>query len=148
MTETNGILFLPSGRWRWRVDAIPGAAEELLELSEPGNATNKMQLSLPFSWRQLEPEAFRELARRPEVRLWLDESGILWRVTSVGPNTPYSFPLERRHLVFDSQQSWAGIVEFGGDDELGDLTNRELRDLRNRISDFGGRRRAYRMPTG
>jgi hypothetical protein len=32
--------------------------------------------------------------------------------------------------------------------ELGDLTNRELRDLRNRISDFGGRRRAYRLPTG
>lgn len=148
MTETNGILFLPSGRWRWHVEAVPGSAEEMLELYEPGNATNKMQLGLPFSWRQLNPDAFQQLARRPEVRLWLDESGILWRVTAVGPNTPYNLPLEKRHLVFDSQQSWAGIVEFAGDDELGDLTNRELRDLRNRISDFGGRRRAYRLPTG
>ena len=148
MTETNGILFLPSGRWRWRIEAISGSSEEMLELSEPGNASNKMQLGLPFSWRQMEPDAFRDLARRPEVRLWLDESGILWRVAAVGPNTPYSFPLDKRHLVFDSQQSWAGIVEFAGEAELGDLSNRELRDLRNRISDFGGRRRAYRVPTG
>ena len=148
MTETNGILFLPSGRWRWRVDTVPGSSEEMLELFEPGNAANKMQVGLPFSWRQLEPDAFREIARRPEVRLWLDESGILWRVTAVGRGTPFVFPLEKRHLVFDSQQSWAGIVEFTGPDELGDLSNRELRDLRNRVADFGGRRRAYRMPTG
>ena len=148
MTEVNGILFLPSGRWRWRVEAPTASSEEMLELCEPGNAANKMQVGLPFSWRQLDPEAFRDIARRPEVRLWLDESGILWRVTAVGPMTPYTFPLEKRHLVFDSQQSWAGIVEFGGTDELGDLTNRELRDLRNRNPDFGGRRRAYRVPTG
>ena len=148
MTETNGILSLPSGRWRWRVDSVPGSAEEMLELFEPGNATNKMQTMLPFSWRHLEPDAFRELARRPEVRLWLDESGILWRVTAVGEGTPFAFPLATRHLVFDSQQSWAGIVEFPGPRELGDLGNRDLRDLRNRISDFGGRRRAYRLPTG
>ncbi len=147
MSETSGILFLPSGRWRWRVDAIPGCPEECLELVEPGNATNKMQLTLPFSWRQLEPETFGELARRPHVRLWLDESGILWRVTAVGIGTPYPLPLEKRHLVFDSQQSWAGIVEFPPPMELGDLSNRELRDLRNRVSDFGGRRRAYRLPT-
>lgn len=144
--ETSGILFLPSGRWRWRVEAVPGASGEMLELIEPGNATNKMQADLPFSWRQLDADGFRDIARRPEVRLWLDEAGILWRVAAVGPDTPYSFPLEQRHLVFDSQQHWAGIVAFPGDSELGDLTNRELRDLRNRISDFGGRRRAYRLP--
>ena len=147
MTETNGILFLPSGRWRWRVDSVPGSSEEILELFEPGNATNKMQATLPFSWRQLDEDAFRDIARRPEVRLWLDESGILWRVTAVGPGTPFPFPLERRHLVFDSQQSWAGIVEFPGPAELADLGNRELAELRNRVSDFGGRRRAYRLPT-
>ncbi|HUF12278.1 MAG TPA: hypothetical protein VMN78_04190 [Longimicrobiales bacterium] len=148
MTDTNGILLLPSGRWRWRVDAVPGSPEESLELVEPGNATNKMQTSLPFSWRQLEPQAFRELARRPEVRLWRDGSGILWRVTAVGPGTPFAYPLQKRHLVFDSQQTWAGIVHFPGPAELGDLRNSELRDLRNRISDFGGRRRTYRVPTG
>ena len=148
MTDTNGILFLASGRWRWRVEALPGSSEEMLELYEPGNSANKMQVALPFSWRQLDVDAFRDIARRPEVRLWLDESAILWRVTAVGPQTPYSFPLERRHLVFDSQQSWAGIVEFTGTDELGDLRNSDLRELRNRISDFGGRRRAYRLPTG
>lgn len=148
MTETSGILFLRSGRWRWRVEAVPGSSEELLELCEPGNATNKMQVALPFSWRQLEPDAFREIARRPDVRLWLDEAGILWRVTAVGPNTPYAFPLERRHLVYDSQQSWAGIVEFPDTEQLGDLTNRGLRELRNRAADFGGRRRAYRRPAG
>lgn len=146
MMDTNGIIFLPSGRWRWRVEAVQSSSEEMLELCEPGNSANKMQVGLPFSWRQLEPDAFREIARRPEVRLWLDEAGILWRVAAVGPQTPYLFPLERRHLVFDSQQSWAGIVEFDGDRELGDLTNRDLRDLRNRIADFGGRRRAYRLP--
>lgn len=127
---------------------MPGTSEEMLELVEPGNSTNKMQVTLPFSWRQLEADAFRELARRPEVRLWLDESGILWRVAAVGPGTPYAYPLEKRHLVFDSQQSWAGIVEFMPGVELGDLGTSELRDLRNRIADFGGRRRAYRMPTG
>ena len=148
MSEANGIIFLPSGRWRWRVEDMRGSSEELLELCEPGNSANKMQVGLPFSWRRLDAEAFREIARRPEVRLWLDESGILWRVAAVGPETPYSFPLERRHLVFDSQQSWAGIVEFPGDEELGDLNNRDLRDLRNRIADFGGRRRAYRIPAG
>ena len=148
MTETSGILFLPSGRWRWRVETVPGAAEESLELVEPGNAANKMQVMLPFSWRHLDANAFAELARRPQVRLWRDESGILWRVTAVGPGTPFAYPLERRHLVFDSQQSWAGIVEFTDPVELGDLRNRELTKLRNRISDFGGRRRAYRLPTG
>ena len=148
MTEKNGILFLPSGRWRWRVDAMPGSSDECLELVEPGNATNKMQLTLPFSWRQLDDDAFRELVRRPEVRLWRDESGILWRVTAVGPGTPFEYPLERRHLVFDSEQSWAGIVEFTGEVQLGDLRNSDLRDLRNRIRDFGGRRRAYRVPAG
>ena len=148
MTEANGIIFLPSGRWRWRVETLPGSAEEVLELYEPGNSANKMQVGLPFSWRQLDAAGFREVARRPEVRLWLDESGILWRVAAVGPDTPYSFPLERRHLVFDSQQSWAGIVEYPGPSELGDLSNRDLRDLRNRIADFGGRRRAYRLPAG
>jgi len=148
MSETNGILFLPSGRWRWRVETVPGSSEEVLELREPGNSTNKMQVTLPFSWRHLDAEAFRDLARRPEVRLWLDESAILWRVTAVGAGTPYPLPLERRHLVFDSQQSWAGIVEFPPPKELGDLSNRELRELRNQIADFGGRRRAYRLPTG
>ena len=145
-SEGNGIIFLASGRWRWRVESLPGTSEDLLELCEPGNSANKMQVGLPFSWRQLDVDAFREIARRPEVRLWLDEAGILWRVAAVGPQTPYTFPLERRHLVFDSQQSWAGIVEFPSPLELGDLNNRELRELRNRVSDFGGRRRAYRLP--
>ena len=147
MIDTNGILILESGRWRWRVEAVPGTNEETLELVEPGNATNKMQVTLPFSWRQLDFDTFSDIARRPEVRLWLDEAGILWRVATVGEGTRYPYPLEKRHLVFDSQQSWAGLVAFPPPAELGDLNNQQLRDLRNRISDFGGRRTHYRVPT-
>lgn len=118
----------------------------MLELVEPGNPANKMYVPLPFSWRQLAAEDVRELARSPEIRLWTDGAGILWRVAAVGPDTPYEYPLRRRHLVFDSQQSWAGIVEFPQPAQLGDLTNDELREMRDHISDFGGRRQRYRAP--
>jgi hypothetical protein len=50
------------------------------------------------------------LAREPEVRLWVDETGILWRVSVVGPGTAYPYPLRVRHLVFDSESAWAGVV--------------------------------------
>lgn len=144
MTESSGLMFLNSGRWIWRIEA--STERETMELVEPGNPANKMYVTLPFSWRQLPAEELRELARAPEVRLWTDGAGILWRVAAVGPGTSYEYPLGRRHLVFDSQQSWAGLVDFPAPAELGDLTSEELRALRDHISDFGGRRRRYRAP--
>jgi hypothetical protein len=87
-----------------------------------------------------------ELARRPEARLWCDETGALWRVSAVGPGTPYPYPLRSRHLVFDSDEAWAGIVQFDTPLELGDLLDIELQNLRDRMSDIGGRRRGYRPP--
>jgi hypothetical protein len=146
MDGVEGLLYLLSGKWRWRIDA--SARTEALELTSSTNPANKMRAPLPFSWRQLSPEAFKDCARKPEMRLWLDRGGVLWRVAAVGPGTIYDYPLNRRHLVFDSLQSWAGIVEFPGPAELGDLTNDELRDYRDMISDFGGRRRGYRTSAG
>jgi len=103
-----------------------------------------MCVTLPFSWRQMTSDDLRELARKPEVRLWHAPDGTLWRVAAVGPDTPYDYPLTRRHLVFDSQQAWSGIVAFPSPAELGDLTSEDLLALRDEISDFGGRRRKYR----
>lgn len=142
--ETGGVLFLKSGKWRWRVEATPRG--EVLELVEPGHPANKMRVPLPFAWRQLSADEFMEIARSPEIRLWMDRTGILWRVAAVGPGTRYDHPIERRHLIFDSHENWAGIVAFPPPAELGDLTSEELRELRDQIRDFGGSRKGYRGP--
>ncbi|HSJ25070.1 MAG TPA: hypothetical protein VK929_10400 [Longimicrobiales bacterium] len=138
-----GKLDLKSGRWLGQVETT--AAGDHLELVQGGS--DKLRLPLPEGWRTLSREAMAELARRPEVRLWCDDSGILWRVSLVGPGTAYPYPLRHRHLVFDSEESWAGIVAFDGPDELGDLTRLDLKRLRDRMCDFGGRRRGYRPPS-
>jgi hypothetical protein len=142
MVLTGGLIYLDSGKWRWRVES--SHHQEFLDLIEPGKPVNKMRVPLPFSWRMLEQEELREIARRPEMRLWMDRDGVLWRVAAVGPGTSYDYPLATRHLIFDSQQSWAGIVEFREPAELGDLTDDELHLLRDHISDFGGRRKRFR----
>lgn len=144
MDATGGFFYLESGKWRGRV--VAQSSQEVLELVDLLNPVNKMRVSLPFSWRQLSKEKLTEFARRPEVRLWMDRSGVMWRVTAVGPDTAFDYPLRARHLVFDSQQSWAGIVAFPLPRELGDLTYDELCELRDTISDFGGQRRRYRAP--
>jgi hypothetical protein len=138
-------LDLKSGRWRGEVDTT--ATGDFLELVQAGRAADKMRLQLPGNWRSLKPRELLELVRRPEARLWTDDAGILWRVSAVGPGTPYPYPLRTRHLVFDSDQTWAGIVAFDSDEELGDLTDLDLQRLRDRMCDFGGRRRGYRPPT-
>jgi hypothetical protein len=136
---------LPSGRWHGTIEATgSGAFLELCQVAEP---RNRMRVRLPEGWRALRQGELRELARRPEVRLWRDEAGLPWRVSVVGPGTDYPYPLRTRHLVFDSERTWAGIVELGGPEELGDLTDFELQRLRDRVCDFGGRRRGYRPPT-
>jgi hypothetical protein len=137
-------LDMQSGRWLATVDTT--AAGAFLELVHAADARNKMRMRLPDDWRQLALADVEELARRPEVRLWVDERRILWRVSAVGPGTDYPYPLGSRHLVFDSDRTWAGIVPFDGAAELGDLTDLDLQRLRDRISDFGGRRRGYRPP--
>jgi hypothetical protein len=142
VAATGGIIYLESGKWRWRVDS--STRPEVLELIAPADPQNKMLVTLPFSWRQMPFEELHDLARKPEIRLWLAPGGTLWRVAAVGPGTYYEYPLTRRHLVFDSQHEWSGIVEFPHPAELGDLTSDELLELRDRISDFGGRRRRYR----
>ena len=135
---------LRSGRWRGLV--VVSAKESLLELTRAVDPGNKMRVALPENWRALNQDEIRERARRPEVRLWMDDARILWRVSAVGPETDYPYPLKRRHLVFDSDRSWAGIVPFEPPAELGDLTELELQRLRDRMVDFGGRRRGYRPP--
>lgn len=141
----NGTLFLKSGKWRWGVEG-PASGQQVLELVDPSRPQNRMSVELPFSWRQLPEQGLAELARAPEVRLWQDERGILWRVTEIGPGTAYPYPLEDRHLVFDSERAWAGIVPFPEPIRLGDLTSTDLWRYRSRMADFGGRRRSYRPP--
>lgn len=137
---------LESGRWQQVIrSTMDGSVLELVHLGDP---RNRMRVELPPEWRTFDEQQLREHARRPDVRLWVDEDGVLWRVSAVGPGTVFPYPLETRHLVFDSERAWAGIVRFGGPCELGDLTELDLRTLRNKVSDFGGRRRAYRLPTG
>jgi hypothetical protein len=105
-----------------------------------------MRVRLPEGWQQLAPRDVAALARAPEVRLWTDDGFIPWRVSAVGPDTDFPYPLTRRHLVFDSDRTWAGIVAFDGPQQLGDLTDLELKRLRDGIRDFGGRRHGYRPP--
>lgn len=139
-------IFLRSGKWRWTVaedDAMHGPR---LELVDPGAPQNKMAAPLPFSWRSLTNEQIEDLASRPEIRLWTDEHGIAWRITRVGPGTHFPYPFERPHLVFDSEQSFAGIVEIDPHARLGELTNGELRRYRDALRDFGARRKGFRPP--
>jgi hypothetical protein len=135
---------LKSGRWRGEIETT--AAGDFLELVQVGRLSDKMRLQLPDGWREKAPKELIELARRPEVRLWTDDARILWRVSAVGPGTWYPYPLRTRHLVFDSDQTWAGVVEFDESVHLGDLTDLDLQGLRDRMCDFGGRRRGYRRP--
>jgi hypothetical protein len=137
-------LDLRSGRWLGTIDTT--ASGSFLELVHAGKPRNKMRRKLPDGWRSLPPAELHALARQPEVRLWVDEAGLLWRVSAVGPGTVYPYPLRERHLVFDSEHAWSGVVCFGPPAELGDLTDLELQRLRDDISDFGGRRRGYRPP--
>ncbi|MGH7447650.1 MAG: hypothetical protein ACREK1_13735 [Longimicrobiales bacterium] len=140
----SGSIDLKSGRWH-RFTATD-AAGAVMELVQVGNPHNKMRVRLPAHWQQLGDRDVEELARMPEVRLWTDDTFIPWRVSAVGPDTEFPYPLRRRHLVFDSDRTWAGIVEFDDARQLGDLTDFELRELRDSIRDFGGRRRGYRPP--
>lgn len=139
------MIRLESGKW-YAEFGLDANREDYLRLSCPGAPANSMRVPLPFSWRGLDDNALRELARRPEVRLWLDEFDIHWRVAAVGPGTRYPFPLPGRYLVFDSEEAWSGIVRFEPPAELGDLTDVELRELRQRVSDFGGSREGFRPP--
>ena len=142
MSFETGMLVLRSGRWRWHIEE--SSHGEFMEAIDPGQPANKLIVSLPFSWRQLSQEQLTELARKPQLRLWEDGLGVFWRVAAIGPGTPYDFPLHMRHLLFDSEQAWAGIAEFPEDAELGDLTSTDLTRLRDSIRDLGGRRRRFR----
>lgn len=138
-------LDLGSGRWHSTVVTTPEST--LLELTHAANPRNRMRVRLPADWRRMELHEIHRCACCPEVRLWEDEDGIMWRVSAVGPNTDFPYPLRSRYLVFDSESAWAGIVRFEEGRELGNLSDLEMRDLRDGIADFGGRRRAYRAPT-
>lgn len=139
-------IFLRSGKWRWSVVEERSPLGGMLELIDPAAPHNKMNIRLPPAWRELSSDQVAELARQPEIRLWTDEHGIVWRIARVGPGSHYPYPLETPHLVFDSQQAYAGLVPIPDDDRLGDLTDPELRRFRDRMQDFGGRRRAFRAP--
>jgi hypothetical protein len=139
------MIRLDSGRWYTRLET-DAQGREYTHLSRAGRPGETMRARLPFGWRGLDEDEMRELARRPEVRIWYDEHGIRWRIAAVGPGTSYSLPIPGRHLVFDSDEAWAGLTRYDMDRELGDFTDAELRDLRDRISDLGGGRRAFRPP--
>lgn len=140
----NDWIDLTSGRWYRSIETTAGGS--VMELIQIGKPHNKMRVRLPDGWRSIGERRLHELARAPEVRLWTDDTGIPWRVSAVGPGTDFPYPLRRRHLVFDSDRTWAGLVEFDGAAELGDLTELDLKRLRDGIQDFGGRRRGYRPP--
>jgi hypothetical protein len=139
------LVDLKSGRWhRFNERDATGPVMELVQVGHPHN---KMRVRLPVDWRQLGAGEMQDLARRPEVRLWTDDYFVPWRVSAVGPDTDFPYPLRRRHLVFDSDRTWAGIIEFDDPRQLGDLSDLELKQLRDGMRDFGGRRRGYRPPT-
>lgn len=142
----SGLIDLKSGRWHRFMETTAWGA--VMELVQVGHADNKMRVRLPADWQQLGRREVELLARRPEVRLWTDDAFIPWRVSAVGPGTEFPYPLASRHLVFDSDRTWSGIVEFAGSRELGDLTDLELQRLRDEMRDFGGHRRGYRPPAG
>ena len=139
------MIRLHSGRWYVRIEENAEGSEYLYltHASRPGES---MRVRLPFSWRALDDDGIVELARHPEVRIWCDEHDILWRVAAVGPGTPYTFPLTGRFLVFDSAQTWAGLVRYKDDIPLGELTDEALRGYRDSMSDLGGGRRHFRTP--
>lgn len=139
------MILLESGRWYARID-VDARRREHLVLIDPTHPTDCMRARLPFSWRQRGDETLEELARNPAVRLWTDEYGIQWRIAVVGPGSPYDIPLPERYLVFDSRETWAGVTPIG-DRPLGELSADELRELRDRLTDFGGSRRQFRPPT-
>ena len=145
MTLPTGIVVLKSGTWRWRVEEAGRA--EFLELNLPGVQLNKMRVPLPFGWRQLSRDELLALAYTPEIRLWTDEYGTLWRISAVGCGTPFFYDLlDAPCLVFDSEHAWARVVKFPAPATLGQLTDDELRALRELSTDFGGRRKGYRPP--
>lgn len=141
------MIRLESGRWYGRLDT-DAQGREYLHLSRAERPEETMRVRLPFGWRELGEQDMDQLARRPEVRIWFDEHGIHWRIAAVGPGTSYSLPIPGRFLVFDSDETWAGLTRYDADQELGDLTSEELARLRDGISDFGGGRRAFRPPNG
>ena len=139
------LIRLESGRWYSRVERDARGTEHLC-LSNAERPGDSMRVRVPFSWRDLNEEAIRELARDPEVRLWTDALGIQWRIATVGPGTPYDFPLRERYLVFDSEVSWAGITPFKESRRLGDLGDEALERLRDKLQDLGGGRQSFRPP--
>ncbi|MBR9989844.1 MAG: hypothetical protein KFH98_08825 [Gemmatimonadetes bacterium] len=138
------LVNLNSGRWHRFISS--DATGPVMELIQVGRPHNKMHVRLSDEWPHLGHRELEELSRDPEVRLWTDDGFVPWRVSAVGPGTEFPYPLKRRHLVFDSDRTWAGIIEFDNDTHLGDLTDLELSRLRDGMRDFGGRRRGYRPP--
>jgi hypothetical protein len=139
------MVRLASGRWYARLET-DARGREYTQLSRADRPDESMRTPLPFGWRGMSQDQLNELARKPELRIWHDEHGIRWRIAAVGPGTRYDFPFSGRYLVFDSQQAWAGLTPYDLDRELGDLSDEELRVLRDGISDFGGSRRSFRPP--
>jgi hypothetical protein len=139
------MIRLDSGRWYARLDTDAGGREYTV-FSRADRPGETMRVPLPHGWRLLDDDRLLEMARRPEVRIWNDEHGIRWRIAAVGPGTPYPFPIPGRYLVFDSDQTWAGLTRYEADRELGEMTDQELKRLRDGISDLGGGRRAFRAP--
>lgn len=138
------LVRLGSDRWYARVEQ-DARGFEYLYLSNAEHSEDSMRRRLPFSWRSMEEEQLVALAREPEIRLWTDEHGIQWRIAPVGPGTPHDFPLRERYLVFDSTDTWAGITTLPRQ-KLGELSDDDLRSLRDSIVDFGGGRRSFRPP--
>ena len=128
MSTDMGMFELKSGRWRWHLSEF--ANGEQMELIDSGRPANMMVVPLPCSWRQLSGSQLRDLARVPDLRLWVDETGLMWRVSVIGPGTRINYPVHGRHLLFDSDRAGRAIVPFPEPHQLGDLTNVQLSTFR------------------
>ena len=139
-------IFLRSGKWRWSNEQSSAAHGPRLEFIDPSAPRNKLMAPAPRGWDRRGCDALVEAAREPDLRLWVDEHGIPWRIARIGPESYYPYKLDRPHLVFDSDQAFAGIVEVDPHARLGEFLDVELAQYRDRMRDFGGRRRGFRPP--
>lgn len=125
----HGTITLRSGTWTWSYDG-----DGVILLRHAERSGNEMRIFFPNEG--LSNEVVARLARDPDVRVWTDDDGVQWQVSTAffaagrfapelpdSPDQPDSVTLE-----FDRDEEYRAVkVPITLD--LGDLTHQELQDL-------------------